>query len=167
MQVRQAYFWLRMERELFLRVKQQGYRAMVHQGYVHHGLKFAGGHGDLSGADFIDKLFVKICRICWWRGGGIGGASSLAAVAEQGELGNHQYLALCFKQGKVHQSMSIIEDAEVDDFFGQKHGVFLGIIFAYAEQDQKPRPYGSADQPIHANRGLSYSLHYGAQEAFS
>jgi len=155
------------ELELFLRVKQQGDRAIVHKGYVHHGLEFAGGHGDLSGADFVDELFVEVRCFCRWCRGGIGWSPSLATVAVQGELGNHQHLSVRFDQGEIHEPLLVIEDAEIGDLISQECGVLFRVVFANAEKNKKPRPDGAAELIVYANGGLAYPLHYGAHGIFS
>src|SRR5687768_16297383 len=89
-------------------------------------------------------------------------AIAFAAVAVQSELGDHEDFAAAVDDRAVHLALVVFEDAKLPNFVGERVGVFLGILFAYTEQDTKSGSNLTDFFPAHANAGLGDSLHNGS-----
>ena len=64
-------------------------------------------------------------------------AAALAAVAVQGELGDHQNFTVDRVQAAVHLAVLILENAQACQLVGQLHGLGLGVVMGDAQQDEE------------------------------
>lgn len=144
------------------RVQEQGHRAVVTQPHLHVGLELALSHGH----PFFPQERGET-RHQWLghlRGSSIGetGTPTLASVAVEGELRDHQHAATHIGQGQVHLAGIIFEDPQVGDLTRQDERLFLSIAVRHSQQHQKSTP-DLADQPaFYSHRSLAHPLHHGA-----
>src|SRR4051794_34118224 len=100
----------------FLRALQdEGDRAVIHQGYLHIGLKDPALHRHAEFAHFRHEVGVKAVRLF---GGGRRikrWAPSFAAVSRQGELRDREDAASLLRQREIHLPRFILEDPQVDN----------------------------------------------------
>ena len=95
------------------------------------------------------------------------GAAALGAVAQQGELGDHQHAAAGFRQGPVHLALVILEDAQVNDLVGQPVGINFGVAIGHAQQDHQPGADFAHHFAGHGDTGPADPLYDGFHEVFS
>lgn len=95
-------------------------------------LELAAGSFNTSVFDCVDELVIQYFGMIWKGSGGITGATSLAAVTIESELGDNQHGASGIDEGAVHLAFVIFKDPEGDDLFCQPFDLFLTVIFVDA-----------------------------------
>ncbi len=146
----------------FLIFQHECHRPVIHQRDSHMRLEPPGCDFQSRRAQPVGKMLIKPIgcirrsRVCKRR------AITLATVAVQSKLRNHQDFAAAVADGAVHLALVVFEDAEIFDLIGKCIGVSLVILFADTEQDAKSGADLTDCFPPHANVGFGDSLHNGA-----
>ncbi len=123
-----------------LAVQQQGDRAVVDQAHLHHLAEAAGGDLEAVAGQGGGQVCVELFRHFRGRGASEGGAAALAAVAQDGELGDQQQFEAGIQEREVQQAAVLTgKDPEVGQFLGQKGHVGGAVVGRHSGQDQESR----------------------------
>lgn len=95
------------------------------------------------------------------------GAAAFAAVAQQGELGNHQHAAVDIHERAIHFSVFVLEYAQMHNFVRQPDGFFLCIVKGHAEQYHKPCVDGAHFATCYGDAAFGDPLYDGLQNVSS
>ena len=121
-------------------VKHDGKRAVVDQGYFHHGSEYAG-------FDVLDVLpraayerLVEVESYIWLACFAKRGAIAALAVSVERELGYHEHGAFYVGDREVGFAAFVLEDAHLVDLVPEALYLLLGVALADAEQDEISRP---------------------------
>jgi hypothetical protein len=105
---------------------------------------------------------IELLRLLWFGGISKGGPAPFAAIAEQGELRNHQYLTPYIEQREIEFSFIIRKDPELGDLDGQVVRILLLVLLPYSEEDEKS-PLDLANKiALDGDPGLTNPLDDGA-----
>jgi hypothetical protein len=116
-----------LQSEQFLRIEEDGDRAIVEEFDLHVLLEASGFAGKSGGADLTDEIFVE------WAGNVRRSrrikrrALAAADVPEDSELRYGEDAAADIGDAEVHLSVVIIENTEAGDFFGEVGSVGIRI----------------------------------------
>src|SRR5690606_15338244 len=93
-------------------------------------------HRESSLAQSFAILLIEPDRVLGRGGGGEAGTPALAAIAEQGELADHEDLAAHLLHREVHPAPLVGKGAEMDGLFRQVADVLRPVALAHAEQHE-------------------------------
>ena len=86
------------------------------------------------------------------------GRRPLAAIAQQRELTDDQHRPRHVGQGKIHFFLTVLENSQSRDLFGQLSGVGLRIVGSHAQQHQHAGADAAADFTGHSDRRRTNAL---------
>ena len=95
---------------------------------LHHSLENAGFHRNGSTAGAFHKVVVQIEGLPGWRGLVETWPASLAAIAIERELRNHQQAAAGFPDTAIHLARLIRKDAQAEGLVQQIVRIGAGIV---------------------------------------
>ena len=146
----------------FFAVEQKGDRPIIDQFHCHPGLKFTRGNGNIVLLEIGNKALIEFLCLLGFGGIGKGWPASFAAVAEEGELRDHQYLTPDIKQREIESFLVILEDPQLGDLGSQVVRVLLLVLLSHSEEDEQSPLDLAHDVVLDGDPGLPYPLDDGA-----
>ncbi len=145
-------------------VEEHGHRAAITELYLHHAAEPAGldrrAEIPASGREVVAEL-LRPLRL---HGGGEGGASPLTAIAQQGELADHQQRPVHVEERTVHVLMIILEDAEVYDLGRHRLHIFICVPVLHAEEHGQAGADLGDGLLVDSDPGPAHPLNNGAHD---
>lgn len=125
----------------FFGIEQDGDGTVVSEFQRHVRLKNARARADAEGLQSLYEFFVEEFALLGRCGLDEAGAPLAARIAVQSKLRDGQDRAADIEQRKIHFSLRVIEDAQLDDFFGH----FSGGVGSIVASDGDERDEALAD----------------------
>jgi hypothetical protein len=88
-------------------------------------------------------------------------ATTLATVAEQGELRDHREPATRIEQRAVHLAGLVLEDPQMDQLLGQLRGIRRAVFDRHADQRKQARAHLGNPLALHLDRTARHTLRDG------
>lgn len=142
----------------FCAVEDDGYRAVVYEGDLHHSLEAAGFDlGDVVAEDFYE-VFEGVASLIGRCCADVAGATPFAAVGEEGELADGEEGSAGVEEGAIHFAICIGEDAEVDELAGHGFHDFRVVVCGDAYEEKQAGSDGTDCFVVDRYAGGGYSL---------
>jgi hypothetical protein len=131
-------------------------------------LKHAGFDGHSPESRAFDEVLIQRTGSSGGRGGVETWAASLAAIAVQGELRDHEQRPTGIDKASVHLTRFVGEHPQVDDFVEQVISIGGGVGMRNAKQYEQAFANTAPDCPIHiqigGNTGARNALKDGSHD---
>jgi glycerophosphoryl diester phosphodiesterase len=142
-------------------IEQNGYGAIVHQGYGHLCLEPSRHYRTSEPACLFGHALHQRGRVLGPGSFPVEGPPPISAIPKKGELRHNGQASAHLEQRVVHAHLVVIKNTKLHDLTGEFHGVLMGIVRRHCDQGQETGAHLGNPLRTDVDGGFADPLQYG------